>query len=200
MALTFPLSMPAGLQSAQFRPLGNVLRHRSPISKIGQNVERPGFLWGASFTVKPLKRLIGAAPDWTAFLTALEARGGTFLGFDPAATAPLGSGSGAPLVNGAAQAGHALVSDGWGVSQTVLRAGDYIEVNARFYLVSQDAASDGAGNATLEIDPALRESPADNAALTVNAPKVTMELDGPVAWSEDVAQFYGFSFAAVERL
>ena len=200
MALSFPLTMPAGLQSVQWRPLGNVLKHRSPISKIGQNVERAGFLWAATFTIKPLKRIVGAAPAWTAFLTALEARGGTFFGFDPAATTPLGTGNGTPLVNGASQTGHALVTDGWAFSETVLREGDYMEVNARFYKVSEDAASDGAGNATLEIDPPLRESPANNAALTVTSPKVTMELDGRVGWSEDAAQFYGFAFSAIERL
>lgn len=202
MALSFPLTMPAGLASARFTFDANVLRHRSPLSKIGQNVELMGSLWRGSFTVKPLKRVIGGAPAWTAFLTTLSARGKTFNGFDPAATTPLGTGNGTPLIKGASQTGHSPLSDGWANSETVLRQGDYVQINARFYKIAQDVASDGSGNATLELDPALRESPPDNAAITVSAPKVVMELadNAQARWDENAAQFYGFSFAAVERL
>lgn len=113
----------------------------------------------------------------------------------------VGAHGGTPLVNGASQnttyasSGAAneqsLVTDGWSLSTAVLKAGDVftlanvyavnpVSKEARSYLqqfvVKSDATSDGSGNATLTISPAIITSgpyqtvdaaPADNAAITV---------------------------------
>jgi hypothetical protein len=102
---------------------------------------------------------------------------------------PLG---GTPLVNGASQAGSSLVTDGWTAAAAArLNRGDVFTiagVNAvnpqhrqstgqlRQFVVTANVSSDGAGNATIPIYPAITTSgafqtvtasPADNAALTV---------------------------------
>lgn len=102
---------------------------------------------------------------------------------------PLG---GTPLVNGASQVGASLVSDGWTASAgSRLKKGDTFTIagvyavnpltkqnttQLRRFVVTADVSSDGSGNATLPIFPAIVTSgseqnvtaaPADNAAITV---------------------------------
>jgi hypothetical protein len=102
---------------------------------------------------------------------------------------PLG---GTPLVNGASQSGTSLVTDGWtSAASARLKKGDVFTiagVNAvnpqsrqstgqlRQFVVTADVSSDGSGNATISISPAITASgafqtvdaaPADNAAITI---------------------------------
>ncbi len=202
MAVSYPLTMPAGLQSARFELLSNTAVHVSPRTKAAQVVERQGAIWRANFKIKPVKRANAAA--WTAFFASLRGMYGTFYAYDPAATTPLGGAPGTPLVKGASQTGHSLITDGWGLNQSdILKAGDYIQIGTWYHMVVETAASDGVGTgeSTLEIEPQLRASPADNLAITHAAPKAIMRLGGNVVgWDEDVAQIYGFSFAAVENI
>jgi hypothetical protein len=102
---------------------------------------------------------------------------------------PLG---GTPLVNGASQTGSTLVTDGWTASAASrLKKGDVFTIanvyavnpqnrqstgQLRQFVVTADVSSDGSGNASIPISPAITTSgqfqtvnagPADNAALTV---------------------------------
>lgn len=105
------------------------------------------------------------APLW-AFLTKQGGQAGTFSISLPA-FAPLGVATGTPLVNGAGQTGTSLITDGWTNSVTVLKAGDWIQIDGdkKVYTITEDAISSGAGAATLKIFPALRKSPPDNFAI-----------------------------------
>ena len=105
-------------------------------------------------------------------------------------THTIGALGGTPLVNGASQTGTSIITDGWTSSAaTRLLKGDIItfaDVNAvnpqnrqstgslRKFVVTADTASDGSGNMTIPIYPALTPtgafqtvtaSPADNAAI-----------------------------------
>jgi len=203
MAVTYPLAMPAtpNFVKATFKLASNVTVFESPLSKTEQVLERDGARWSAVYTLPTMKRGDETAA-WMSFFTSLRGRRGTFLGFDPHNTAPRGSAPGTPLVNGGGQSGNALVTDGWTASQSnILLAGDYIEVGGRLHMVVEAASSDGGGNATLEIEPHLRESPADGAAIVTATPKVTMRLlSNEVSWDEGLAEFQEFSFAAREVL
>jgi hypothetical protein len=102
---------------------------------------------------------------------------------------PLG---GTPLVNGATQTGASLVTDGWtAAAASRLNQGDVFTIAGVFavnpqnrtstgalqqFVVTAAVSSDGSGNATIPISPAITPSgayqnvtasPADNAALTV---------------------------------
>lgn len=102
---------------------------------------------------------------------------------------PLG---GTPLVNGANQTGSSLVTDGWTAAAAArLNLGDVFTIAGVFsvnpqtrqstgqlarFVVTANVSSDGSGNATIPIYPAITtsgafqtvtNSPADNAALTV---------------------------------
>jgi len=102
---------------------------------------------------------------------------------------PLG---GTPLVNGASQTGTSLVTDGWTASAASrLKKGDVFTITGvnsvnkvsgdstgslQQFVVTADVSSDGSGNLTASIYPAITvtgayktvtASPADNAAITV---------------------------------
>jgi len=108
------------------------------------------------------------------------------------ATHTVGQLGGTPLVNGASQIGASLVTDGWtAAAANRLKRGDVIEIadvdavnpqsrqstgSLRKFLVTQDVASDGSGNATIPIWPSITvtgsgqtvdASPANNAVITI---------------------------------
>lgn len=106
-----------------------------------------------------------------------------------------------PLVNGASQTGRSLITDGWKASSTVLLAGDYIQVGTQLFMVTTDATSDASGNATLDIWPAIRSSPADNTTVTVEYPVGIFRLaDQTPQWSANETSLYGISFQATEAV
>lgn len=83
--------------------------------------------------------------------------------------APNGAGGGSPLVDGAAQTGGALVTDGWPNNiPNVVRAGDVVSLAGDniVYENRTDASSNGSGQATLNLVPNLRVSPANDAVIT----------------------------------
>jgi hypothetical protein len=83
--------------------------------------------------------------------------------------APNGTGTGGITVDGAAQTGNTLDTTGWPLSTSnVVRAGDLIKVAGIGYTfeVTDDANSDGAGDATVGINPPIYTAPADAAAVT----------------------------------
>lgn len=205
MAISFPLSLPsypgaAGIASFSLRANPFVAMLRSPWSGATQVQEHQGQLWFAEVSIALCKR--PEAEPWAAFLETLKGPFGTFLMGDPWGKAPRGAATGTPLVKGGSQTGETLLTDGWSNSITALKAGDYIQIGQRLYKVKQDASSDGSGNATLEIFPKLRESPADNAPIITSSPKGLFRLadsDVPL-FDLDTDRLYDISFTAVEAL
>lgn len=134
------------------------------------------------------------------FLTALGGLTGTFIFKDPAEknTASVGT----PVVAGASQTGSSLNTSGWTPSITVLTAGQFIQLGTdtttRLHQVTADATSDGGGLATLAIWPALRESPADLASITIDEPGVILRLqESPPTFIAPTTS-YRFSLSARE--
>jgi hypothetical protein len=104
-----------------------------------------------------------------------------------------GTATGTPLVNGANQTGSSLITDGWSNSIAALKQGDVFTIagvnsinpvskqstgNLQQFTATADASSDGSGNCTVSISPALTLTgpyqtvsalAADNAAITVTA-------------------------------
>ena len=93
-----------------------------------------------------------------------------------------GVGGGTPLVDGAAQTGSTLHTDGWPVSTNgVLKKGDIYKVAGVPYVidVTADVDSDGTGDADIPGNPPIWESPADGAALTITGVKFTAVIYAP---------------------
>lgn len=205
MAISFPLSIPSSCKPkrVQFYAVNAVNLSRSPFTFDTQVQEFSGQSWGAEVTFPPLER--EAAEELVAFLLALQGPKGTFLLYDPLATEPRGIATGTPLVKGASQTGNSLVTDGWTPTTTgVLLRGDKFQIGTRLYGVmgTGDVDSDGSGDATIDIWPRLRESPADNEGLITERPKGLFRLANQMQnlWSADETRTYDCSFSCVEAI
>ena len=200
MAISYPVTMPTtpGFVSSTFGLEANTTVSTSPLNRVEQVVERAGARWVASFVLPAMRPSVAA--QWRAFLISLRGRYGTFYGFDPDQKTLLGTATGTILVNGASQTGNTLAVDGVSASGTILR-GTYIQVGTYLYLVVEDATANGSGEASLTIEPALRESPSNNAGVTVTNPKCVMRLtEDSVVWAGDRTSNITLQFSAVEAL
>lgn len=205
MAISYPLALPASLtaRTASIRGRSAVGVSMSPFSFAQQVYAHQGEMWEADFTLAPMKR--ADAEPWVAWLLALNGMEGTFLmGPDPVNASPRGTWAGSPLVKGASQTGKTLVVDGFTAFATV-KAGDWFQLGsasgAKLHKVVQDGTADSSGELYLEIWPRLRNSPADNAALTSASPVGVFRLARNIReWSLELAMVYGLQFSAIEAL
>lgn len=171
MPITYPLDPPSGAPVSLRVSMTDVIGlSRSPFTLQAEVFAHHGAMWRATIELPPLMGR-AHADAWRAWLAALRGRLGTFrMSLD--GITPRGTAGGTPLVDGAGQSGLTLATDGWPVSTAgVLRAGDMIEVGERLYMITADASSNASGQATLDLWPRLRSSPADNAPVTTSQPR-----------------------------
>lgn len=156
-------------QSVDWGFESNVAEHRSPFSRAVQTQGLPGGTWSTSITWRLAADTEARVMEaWIASLNGREHRA---LLWNMRRETPRGVGGGTPLVNGAGQTGKVLAIDGGPLATAGwLMAGDMIGVGGYLYMVTADAATDGAGLASLTIAPGLRGAPADNTPLTLVRP------------------------------
>lgn len=213
MAITYPLSLPTtiGVANITFTAENAMAISESPFTFNQQVLYHPGQRWKASISLPPIKRQ--DAEDWIAFLLSMKVNPGlsvpSFLLGDPNGATPRGSAAttpGTPLVNGANQTGNTLAIDGLPINTTnYLRAGDYIQLGsgatATLHKVLTQTDSNASGQATVDIWPSLRSSPADNATVTVSGCKGRFRLSNSVQqWQINEISSYGITFDCVEVL
>jgi len=211
MAISYPLTLPtdsAGQPTnTTFRIRRIVGQSMSPFTGETQTFRHQGEWWEAEITLPPMRHAL--AREWVAKLVSMRGVFGTMLlgDFDgKTARGTASSSAGTPLVKGANQAGNTLLIDGATASQTgYLKAGDYIQLgtgtSSRLHMVVADANTDGSGNASLEIEPALRTSPADNLAVIVaNTKGVFRLVTNETEWDTNAVAVYGITFAVTEYL
>lgn len=164
-----------------------------------------GQYWSVEISLPPLAR--EDAEVWIAFLYSLNGREGTWLMGDPAAATPRGAAAtvpGTPIVDGANQTGQTLnITDGPASTTGYLLAGDYIQLGtgsgSRLHKVLDDADTNGDGDASLTIWPALRLSPSDSSSVVVNNAVGRWRLDtNDTEFDIDEAMFYGIDFTGIE--
>lgn len=202
MPISYPLETPTTLKPGAVRwsITSAVALSVSPSTYQTTKYEYDAEGWVIDVSFPPLTR--AEAAPFFAFLAALRGQNGTFLFGDTLLGTPLGTGAGSPVVNGAGQArSKTLLSDGWGVSQTVLKGGDFLQIDNRLYMVLADVVSDGSGNATIDLFPRLRTH-ADNAAIIVTNPKGLFRLstDQQSVVDAGVTQLFSISFQGIEAL
>ena len=209
MAITYPLAFPThtGVSGVNLVARNIIGLTSSPFTLATQVHKFQGARWEADISLPLMKR--EDAEIWIAFFMKLYGSFGSFLLGDPNGATPRGSAAttaGTPRVNGASQTGNELAIDGLPTSVTgYLRAGDYIQLGsgatARLYKVLEDVDTNGSGQATLNLWPDLRSSPADNATVVVSGAQGVFRLaTNDATWTINNAGFYSISFAAVEAL
>lgn len=204
MPTTFPVTLPATApRRINIRQKSVVAVGESPYTLEVQTQRHQGQVWLLEVEWPPMPR--ATAEAMVAALCSLNGREGTFLFGDTANKTPRGTATGTPLVNGAAQSGEDLATDGWTNSITgILKAGDWVQLGssstARLHKVLADANSNGSGQATLTLWPRISPvaTPADNSAVVISSPKGVFRLlaDGQ-DWSIDALQIYGLTLSAV---
>lgn len=202
MTISFPIQCPTHLAPASVRWTATtaVTVSTSPTSLQTIKYAYDGEAWLVDVAYPPLKR--EEAAPFFAFLAALRCQQGTFMFGDTLLDESLGTPLGAPKLNGANQVRtKTLVTDGWNVSTTVLKGGDFIQVDQRLYMVLKDVVSDSEGNAEIEIFPKCREH-ADNASIITSSPKGLFRLspDSQVVVEAGNNQLFNISFQATEAL
>lgn len=174
MAITYPLAWPTATGVTQLTITENnvVAVSAAPFSGIEQVQEHPGQWWLAEVSFPPMSR--ANADVWMAALGSLRGRLGTILIPDISRATARGSASttpGTPQVNGASQTGNTLaIKTGLGTVTGYLKANDRISLGTgstrRLHKVMTDVDL-VSGNATIDIWPRLRSSPANSETIYV---------------------------------
>ena len=206
MTISYPRNLPThtGIMSVEMRAVNAVAYSRSPFTYAGQAHAYAGQMWQADINLPPMHE--DDAEQWVAWLISLRGQLGTFLFGVPSRATPRGSAGGSPLVAGSGQTGGTLNIDGADADQaTFLKAGDYIQLgtgaSSTLHKVLVDAATDGAGEASLELWPHMRSSPTNNSSVVISSAKGLFRLaSNEQAWSVDHARVYGISFGAMEAV
>lgn len=168
-----------------------------------QRVERMGTRFKIACQMPPMPNLT-VGRQWVARLIRGKQEGARMpwplLGFDPGTPGFITAGQG--LVNGAGQAGRTL-SVHTIVPNYVFREGQFFSVviSGRHYLymVTAEAFANSSGVATLSIEPMIRVSPPNGAAVHIGKPMVEGFIMGEAfAWEMALANFVGIGFELAE--
>ncbi len=168
--ITYPLSFPSGIAPNNFTwsPQSAVVVQPSTFT-----YEQKVYAWAGQqrfFVAKFPALTLPQTRIMRAFVRKLNGMEGTFYYGDPNADQMGGtvvSGYVGGLVMGANQTGTSIATDGWPISQTIFKAGDYISIGDRLHELLDDATSNGSGQATLSLWPFIRSAYADNAPILV---------------------------------
>ena len=180
-----------------FEIVSNTKTYRSPFTGTVQTVDRGGEYLVARLSFRNLKGADKAL--MVAWLAKLNGQQHRFT-LHNHAEENRGSFGGTPLVQGGSQTGTSLIVDGCSNDITNwIRAGDFFGVDSDVKICTADASSNGSGAITIPFSPRLRESPANNAAITTSsATGVFMLADPTTSWKNKPGGFCDFAFTAVE--
>jgi hypothetical protein len=135
-----------------------------------QRVNRLGDRFGAVITLPVMREQ--TASEWLGWWLAGQSAVVSIPWLDRQA-APRGYGT--PLVNGANQLGQSLVCDGFAPNARI-DAGKPFSIlsgtRRHLCVTTARATANGSGQVTLPIWPTLRWSPADNATIEIDAPRI----------------------------
>ncbi len=168
----------------------------SPLNGTVQTLELPGARWTVQMAFPPMAE--ADAGPFQAWIMQLRGQANRAALFNHARPIPRGTAGGTPLVNGGSQTGATLVTDGWSPGATLL-AGDFLGCNGQLHMSVVDAAADGSGNMTITLEPPMRNSPADNAPITINKPTALFILQEPeTRWTTRPGKHTDIDLAFVE--
>ena len=146
--------------------------------------------WECSVTLPPIVGEAAVNP-WRAFFGLARGAANDFQ--VPVNEIAQSSSTATPLVNGAGQTGRSLNTDGWPNSTAVLSAGQFVTIGNQLLQLTADVTSNGSGQATISFEPAIRVSPADNAAIEYKNPYALMYFVENPGYSVEPGLIYTLS-------
>lgn len=149
----------------------NVSNFQSPLVKSIQILDRPGRRWRANY------RFVVPGRNNIRRFDALLDSDVVFLIWDMLNPLPQnGVLAGVQLVGAHLRGNTSITVDGLPISQTHLKAGDYIGIGSGLYRLIADVASDTGGEGTLSLNRGLLADAADNQAVNTDTPRAEMIL------------------------
>ena len=198
MSGTFPLTPKfRSLRVASVQP---TLRSRT-VSGRRQARQIAGQYWRMVATFPPMSR-----EDFSPILAFIISQRGAFDTFILQPTVhkdTQGNPGGSPKVKLGSQTGRTVNTDGWTANQIVMKAGDFVKFSghAKVYMLTGDVTSDGNGDASMSIEPALIASPAVNEDVGYNNVPFTVALSGGLQeFSATAGDIYSYEVSFEEVL
>lgn len=188
------------IRDVTIRAITKTALSESPYSGVEQAYEYDYQKWALDINYPPLTQT--QAQELIGYLLSLNGRANTFTFTLPDAAFPiLGNAFANGLVNGGSQTGSSVESDGWPANmESLLKAGDYIGINGRLYMVTADVDSDASGEATISIWPNIRAIN-DNDEIKITERSSTFRLTSPnIEYNINIAKAYGVSISILESL
>lgn len=174
--MTFPAAVLP--DDAEWSNSANSMVHTSPLTGAEDVLELPGAKWVVALSFKDLTDRESVLLE--SFITSCRGKARGFWLWNHRRPTPYGSALGAPVVYGANQTGGTLITNGWQANaQNVLLPGDFIGVGNELKMVRYGAPvnADAAGRAEIQLEPPLRASPANGAAIVLSSPKALFRLN-----------------------
>ena len=156
--MPFPIDIPAALLRVTKLSWTSEMNHGIAESPFSGHVQvQRGRVERWSFTMDIQRMGRRDAQEAMAFFLRLEGPLGTFRMHDPAASRPLGKGTGLPVAAANTPAGsRTLATSGWLPNvATQLRAGDWVQIGDQLSKVRETVGSAADGTATLDLWPKL---------------------------------------------
>jgi len=166
MSGAFPTSpLPSSVKFRSLQPTFISVSHALNTHTRTRNAQR----WSLELQFAPVYTWATFAPIF-AFLLKQKGRAEQFTYTLPTSILPArGNWGGSILVNGGSQTGTTIDLDGFGASDSdAVKAGDLIQWDKKIYIVTDDAASNGSGEASVNIEPAIISSPGDNDPVSIH--------------------------------
>mgnify|MGYP001575476287 FL=1 len=161
-----------------------------------------GQYFGMRASFPPMSRAEFAPID--AFVMKQRGMYETFQLILPVLSTGLGSPAGTPLVKDASQTGRSVTTDGWTNDTQIFKAGDFVKFanHDKVYKITADVSSHAsAGTATLQIEPALITSPADDSAIThTNVPFLVSLTSGVQEFATNASGLFSYELDFAEVL
>lgn len=202
MAISYPVSVP----DHRFASMSMRLRRANAMTEstftLQQQVyQYTGAVWEAEIRLPPMS--YSDAKRWEAFILSLRGMRGTFLMGNPLHTDLSGTATGIQL-DGAGVIRDTSIAI-TGSANGTIKAGDYFQIgsgdDSHLHVVVQDETLDGTGAGSIDIEPPLRTTYADNTTLDFTLPKGVWRLaSNDIGWDVDTASMYGFTIPCIEAL
>ena len=206
-APTYPLTLPTApaFTTARWSLKRATAMSESPFTGQQQVFDYGFALWTATLTLPPMMR--EQAANWEAFMMKLHGRKGTFLLGDPDAKTIQGGANTSATLNGAISVGDFTISINTNNANmtNVFKAGDYIQIGtagaAKLYMIVDNATSNSAGIASVNIEPAIKVAASDAAAVDYTAAQGVFRMDSAdLGWDTNEVSRYGITFSCTEAL
>jgi len=202
MAVVYPLAVP----DHKFASMSMRLRRANAMTESTFTLQQQiyqytGAVWEAEIVLPPMTR--ANAKKWEAFILALRGMRGTFIMGNPLHDAAEGTATGIQL-NGSGTIRSTDISI-TGTPGGTLKAGDVFQIgtglDSHIHVVVQDVTLNGSGEGSIDVEPPLRTTYANDTSLDFTLPKGVWRLaSNDIGWNIDQASIYGFTIPCIEAI